>query len=921
VKRPGIKHQILLITLIPVFLIDLIFTYTSFKNSIEQASQLLQIRGQTSASQIASTLEIILPSGDRQQIQRLLDQSVDTEAIIRASVYDLEGRLVARSISADYDKEKVSSYFYFRQPVLRRLPLSRNNQLLDEVTANNSDGLPANSFGWVHIDVSPRQLDLVKTRVTRDSVSFFVIVLLLAIALSSIISARITRPIYDLIKHLKRVETGHLGEIIDPVADNEIGALQKGFNQMTRALLSNRKQLNNRIEQATLQLSDANTEMETRNRELGFARDEAQNASRIKSEFLANMSHEIRTPINAIKGFIGLMSRSELNTTQKKYADIIVKSTNDLTSIINEILDFSKMESGKLKIVDEDFDLHEIIEQARDILFVNILKKSIDLNLIIYSDTPRYVSGDRLRIKQILLNLIGNAIKFCDQGEVVIRVSVEEQTAIESRILISVEDTGIGISEADQANLFTAFSQVESASNRRFTGTGLGLVISQKLAHLIGGNISLQSEPGKGSLFSFHLPLTLAHTATEAAEVAEKDSRTALIFATRKSCLQEVQTLFERAGVVTEAVQLNEHRAMQQVIDCIGQNQRQPDYIVFDFRHFDLELTGVFDARLREQTRIIAMHYDRSMIANSDCQELEFISIINSSKNLEKILFSSTNELQGNVSSWQLPHTPMQPRHVLIVDDNEINLELASELIRIWGHEVSTAGDAEQAMEIYNKQVFDLIILDIQMPDIDGITLLSMMRKDKPDDDTAIVALTANILDNAPEQLLELGFDYYLSKPIDEEKFRSLVDGSLKRQDMASDKNPGEDPQDDDQSIDFKESLALSAYNDSLLEKMFEILLREIPDHQQQLSNAVAQSDYVKLSEIVHKIHGITCYTSLPRLKKLVLSIQQLLTRESFTRVDSAVEAMIKELDKIKQQVDEFYRAKADASDKSQIIG
>ncbi|MFA9420225.1 MAG: ATP-binding protein [Gammaproteobacteria bacterium] len=914
-KRPGIKYQILLITLIPVFLIDLVFTYTSFKNNIEQASDLLQIRGQAAASRIASASEIILLSGNKQRIHRLLDQSIDTGAIIRASVYDLAGRLVVQSTSTDFDEAKVSSYFYFRQPILRQILLSQNNQPPVEASANDSANLPAKSFGWVHIEVSSRQLDLVKARITRDSIGFFVIVLLLAIVLSSIISARITRPVYNLIKHLKRVETGHLGEIIEPVADNEIGALQNGFNQMTRALLSNRKQLNNRIEQATLQLSDANTEMETRNRELGLARDEAQNASRIKSEFLANMSHEIRTPINAIKGFISLMSRSELNPTQKKYADIIVKSTSDLTSIINEILDFSKMESGKLKVVVGDFDLHEVIEQARDILFVNILKKNIDLNLIIYSDTPRYVCGDRLRIKQILLNLIGNAIKFTDQGEVVIRVSVEEQTAMDTRILISVEDTGIGISETDQANLFTAFSQVESANNRRFTGTGLGLVISQKLAHLISGNISLQSEPGKGSLFSFHFPLALAHSATQAPVVSNNDNQTVLIFATRKGCLQEVQTLFERAGILTETVLLNEHRAIRQISDSISQNQMQLDYIAFDFRHFNPDLSGVLDASLRERIRIIAMHYDRSMIANASCQGLEFVSIINSSNNLENILSRSSDEVQESRLTEQLQHAPGQPKHVLIVDDNKINLELASELIRIWGHEVSAAGDAGQAMEIYKKQVIDLIILDIQMPDIDGITLLSMMREEKPDDDTAIVALTANILDNAPEQLLELGFDYYLSKPIDEEKFRSLVDGSLKRGGTGLDSIPGEGAQGDELSVDFRESLALSADNDSLLKKIFGILLKEIPEHQQQLSSAAAQPDYVKLSEIVHKIHGITCYTSLPRLKKLTVSVQQQLTQESFTRVDSAIEAMIKELDKIKDQVEEFYRTADDTGD------
>jgi two-component system sensor histidine kinase BarA len=914
-KTVGIKYQILLITLIPVFLIDLVFTYTSFRNNIEQATELLQIRGRAIASQIANAADIDFLSGDKQRIQHLLNQSIDTEAIVRASVYDLEGRLFAQSTSKDYAKTNVPGYFYFRQPVLRQTSLPPKLQLSDE----SNESPPAEPLGWVHIDVSPRQLDIVKARITRNSILFFIVILFLAIALSTIISRRITRPIYSLIDHLQRVETGHLGETIDPLADNEIGALQKGFNRMTRALLSNRRQLNNRIEQATLQLSDANTEMETKNRELGFARDEAQDANRTKSEFLANMSHEIRTPINAIKGFISLMSRSELNPTQKKYADIIIKSTSDLTSIINEILDFSKMESGKLKVVNDDFDLHEIVEQVRDILFVNILDKSIDLNLIIYSDTPRFVCGDRLRIKQILLNLIGNAIKFTDQGEVIIRVSVEQQSGIEARVLIVVEDTGIGISEADQASLFTAFSQVDSATNRRYTGTGLGLVISQKLAHLIGGNISLQSEAGKGTLFSFRFPLTLTQTDRQASSEPGANSQAALVFATRKHNLQEIYTLFERAGIVTETVLLDEHRSIAEIGDCIAQNQAVVDYIVFDFRHFDLDLNGVLNTGLKDRLRIIAMHYDQHMIENTGAQGMEFISVINSSKNLERILSRSAHEADGNVSKIPTRQTAKQSKQVLIVDDNEINLELGSELIRIWGHQVSTASHAEQAMEMYRNQTFDLIILDIQMPDIDGATLFAMMRKEKPNDDTAIVALTANILDDAPEHLLELGFDYYLSKPIDEDKFRMLVDGSFRRRRTLTDDIFDQTRDSNDQSVNFQESLALAAGNESLLEQIFKILLREIPDHQQQLSNAVTESDHAKLSATIHKIHGITCYTSLPRLKKQLMSIQQQLGQKPLTQIDNSIETIIKELEKIKNELQARFLSGAGDGDRGKI--
>ncbi|MCZ6471195.1 MAG: ATP-binding protein, partial [Gammaproteobacteria bacterium] len=704
-KRLGIKYQILLVTLIPVFLIDVFITYASFNSNIEQASELLQIRGQTIAKQIAGASESNLKSGELHKIQFLLDQSIDTNSIVQAAVFS-QGELMAKSVSEQYRAKDLSDYFYFRQPIQ-----SHELAKASAGTAGQSATLQTRTIGWAHILMSSQQLDATRTRITRDSILFFVIVLLLAMVLISIISRRITQPIDSLIEHLKQVETGRLGETIEQVTDNEIGALQEGFNRMTRALLSNRKQLNDRVQQATLQLSDANISMESKNRELGFARDEAQNANRIKSEFLANMSHEIRTPINAIKGFMSLMSRSELNPTQKKYTDIVLKSTDDLTSIINEILDFSKMESGKLAIVEDEFDLHEVLEQSRDILFINILQKAIDLNLVIYSDTPRTVCGDRLRIKQILLNLIGNAIKFTDQGGVVVRVSLEQQTPSETGILISIEDTGIGISKQDQAGLFTAFSQVDTAANRRFTGTGLGLVISQKLANLIGGNISLESEVGKGSVFSLHLPLKIPHPVPASQDVVVTKAQTALIFGMHKTCLQEIQTLFDRAGIANEPVLLVHQQAIDQVREHILRNQNQVDYIVFDFRHFDLDLSSVTDTALK--TRCIAMHYDLHLIPDSNCQGLEFISIINSANRLQKILDGSVDESKQDESSKPFSPTSGTIKQVLIVDDNQINLELASELIRIWGHRVGAASHAVEAMKLYQNQNFDLIILDI----------------------------------------------------------------------------------------------------------------------------------------------------------------------------------------------------------------
>ncbi|MDH3447052.1 MAG: ATP-binding protein [Gammaproteobacteria bacterium] len=894
-KSLGIKYQILLITLIPVFLIDLLFTYKYIDSSIEQANDLLQDKGRIIARQIAGASEFNLYTGNDDQIQYLLDQSVGSNDVVLASVYDRQGNLIAESLTPDFRQSDLTDYVYHRQFIL-----SQSIEHSDVFSPDSGEGQRTSTLGWVHLYLSRQQLQRATRQIIIDSIVFFISVLIMAFILTIAISRRITSPIFDLMEHLKLVETGQLGKIIEPTEDNEIGAVQKGFNRMTQALLTNRRHLNQRIQQATQQLNEAITELETRNRELGFARDQAQNANRSKSEFLANMSHEIRTPINGITGFVSLLSQSKLDQSQQRYVDIVLKSTGDLTKIVNEILDFSKMESGKLHIVDEEFDLYEVVEQTRDILFINVLTKNIDLNLIIFSDTPRRLVGDKLRLKQILLNLIGNAIKFTDQGRVVIRVVLEDQRQDRVDIEISVEDSGIGISEDDQQNLFQAFSQVVSSDTRRFAGTGLGLVISKNLATLMGGDIEMHSEKGKGSRFVLRLPFRTVHENRQAAEANTRQHK-ALIFAAENICLMETRSLFDRAGAITECSLVDNRSDADPVIECIQRNQAYVDLLVFDLRHLTIDIEKVLNVAVAGGKRVILVDYDRGVEPAATVPGVEFVSVINTSRTIAELL---------SHNPAQIPHLPTgtgKPaaacKKVLLVDDNPVNLKLGSELIRLWGHEVTEVEHGADALDIYMQREFDLIILDIQMPDIDGVSLLQMMRDHNPGDQTPIVALTANVLNNEADRLLELGFDYFLEKPIDEEKFRSLLDGEPRRR--------SEEllPQADDETIadcsmDYTASLALSADNESLLVQILEIILRDIPGQQQQLRNAAQKMDRARLGAALHKLHGVTCYASLPRLRRQVLDLQQQLARDGEVPLEQAVAELIDELEAVKLEVE-----------------
>jgi two-component system sensor histidine kinase BarA len=367
----------------------------------------------------------------------------------------------------------------------------------------------------------------------------------------------------------------------------------------------------------------------------------------------------------------------------------------------------------------------------------------------------------------------------------------------------------------------------------------------------------------------------------------------------------EVQTLFDRAFVDTESSLVDNNLGIDPVRECIQRNLVHLDLIVFDLRHLEIDLNQILKNELTRNTRVILMHYDRGTDAAIDLPETEFISVITTSRALAMQLVRASPASAIDQPGDSHPSLA-QVKTVLLVDDNQVNLKLAGELIRLWGHQVVEADHADEALELYKNQHFDLIILDIQMPDIDGPTLLKMMREHEPGDTTPVVALTANILNQEAQRLLDLGFDYYLSKPIDEEKFRSLLDGDL-RQRSQDTHNADSDPDSmTDISVDYDQSLALSASKQALLRQTFEILLLEIPDHQQQLMDALEKSRHDKLAEITHKLHGITCYLSLPRLKQMVLALQWHLDQDSNNSLPLAVQDITGELLTIRIKVEEY---------------
>lgn len=863
-RNLSIKYQVLIIAMVPVFLIDVFLTLNNINNSIVQAENLLQSKGQIIARQIAGASEFNLFSGNHEQIQYLLDQSINTNDIIYAAVYDSEGNPIAKAAGDGYISEKTTQYFYYRQAIQ-----SESLQFGDVFEPDLPVDKPVlQNLGWVHLNISKQRLEKNKQQIYIDGAIFFCAMLVIAMILTLIITQRITRPIFKLLEHLKQVETGQLGQLIDDIEGNEIGDVQKGFNSMSQSLLANRMQLDQKIKNATLELMNAITDLEYKNRELAVARDSAQKADQLKSQFLANISHEIRTPINGIKGFVNLLSKTGLSSDQQRYADIISQSTTDLTLIVNEVLDFSKLESGNISVSPRPFNLHELLETTRDSLFPATLEKNIDLHLIIYGDIPKTVIGDELRIKQILINLIGNAIKFTDQGYVSISVLLEEENDNHLIVRFDIKDSGIGVSPQDQALLFQAFHQIDSDSNRRYSGTGLGLVISKNLATLMGGDVEMESGEGKGSKFSLVLPLkVVSQTALE-----QRLNKTVMVVAADKNCLREVQTLYNRIGFDTESTLINEHSDIDSVAGQLEKNLGYLDYLVIDCRHHPDLADQLITPETGKQVEPVIMHYDSSLISSDSLTKGRFLSVINTSANLRKLLLEEEppnlkQEVNSKAGDQQ---TEVPVKSVLIVDDNPVNLMLASELVSIWGPQSVPATNADEAMDALARERFDLILLDIQMPEVDGVTLMKMIRDRYRSINCPIVALTANIMPEEEQRLIGEGFDGFISKPIDEERLSSWIKQPPVSKLAIDGEGLSDHPVSENPSIDYATTLKLAANKQELVKELFDMLGNELPGYRQQMAEQLEYRNLVEIARITHKLHGITCYTGLPKLKALL---------------------------------------------------
>nr|WP_067291538.1 response regulator [Marinobacterium profundum] len=766
----GIRQRVLMISLLPMVLFALVLGGYFISTRIDDTQFSMLERGQSISRLLASASEFGLLLGNH-ELLRNLGKGVSQEPDVADVVFlDERFELITRSRAFELHLKpqgpfvyRENNHWYFAEPV--------------QVTGISFQDFPEypdaknrlDTIGWVIIILSndqtrSRQLSILITGLLL-MLGTFGITCVMALRFGS----RITQPIQGLSHVVERLQDGQLDTRAEVSYTGELRTLARGINRMAARIQESSSIMESKVDSTSKTLRSTLNHLETKNRELELARFKADTANLAKDEFLARMSHELRTPMTSVLGFARLLDETNTNNEQREYTRIINQTSTALLSIIDDILDLSKLESNAIKLEQIPLNLEDLLLDVLEMQAPPAHHKGLELVLHYAQEIPDTLLGDPTRLRQILINLVANAIKFTEKGEVQLFVEAENLDRHHSILRIRVEDSGIGIAENQKGKLFKAFTQADTSITRRFGGSGLGLVITQRLISLMDGTIKLSSELNKGTQISLAIPFTHGEQIAKPLPETRPECGPILLFEPHPAMRKSLQTLL-----------FHQHMKIDTALnfDDFCRRAGQYDSLIWG------DSPGMSNAQFQVLLQQLRQSYSARLVilcanGSSQFQLDEQTLIVHKpvrTRNLLRALNTMTQDpVIEEIGGAKTPaeKSPCTGLDVLIAEDNDLNRLLITKILSRAGIRSREATSGVEVLEQVTKKAPDLILMDVHMPRMDGIEATRRLRRTYPE--LPIIALTANVVPREHQALQNAGITKIMFKPINEQELLTAV--------------------------------------------------------------------------------------------------------------------------------------------------
>ncbi len=860
----SIQKRIYLLVVVPAIVI------TSIAIGISTARQITRLNTDHSnfaaiqIKQIARASYLAMVTGNKRELRQITNSALENGQLINGiDIKRSDGNTEAKAFLSDTGETAASSRFFspFAELINHySLPATMTTSIPPEGegTVFSHFGTPAAKLGTVTLYISPAYREAEIAEILNRALITFISLAGLILGLAFLAGQLALRPMRRLTRTINELAEGKT-PTSSISEDSEIGNVAREISVLGKRLIDSK---------------EAASQLENLNKELAQAHRIAERSARSSSSLLAGMSHELRTPITAILSHADMLESSGLTPEQNEMIGTIRRSGKNLLTLINDVIDWSGMEAGKIPINEVGFDLYECIEDTVALLAPLAYEKDLELTQIIYRDVPTRLRGDPVRLQQVLTNLITNGIKFTNQGSITVRVMLESDNNDKPVIQFSVSDTGIGISEDEQKKLFREFSQISTEKIRQLTsqGSGLGLAISKRLVGLMGGKISVESEAGSGSKFSFILPFNKSRQgeASPIPWIGLSGLHVRIIdnnSIVRTSLAHHMETwgmtVTQKAGLVAvsnRGIPVAAHDIV--ILGLMAHDADSPDILTF-----------LKDSK-QQGIPVLAL------VTSSDEDIHRRLRNAGAAASLPKVsnrltLYRVLCRLAGVSSHSDERKLQIQDLKVLVADDVEANRRYLKALLEQVGAQPMLASGGRESLKLWKEHSHPLVLLDVRMPDMDGGAVARRIRDlEIPEQHTIIIGITAALDTNLRRHLLDSGMDDCMLKPTDKHSLlRDLKPWIIEQPEQSADKESGKDP---DSKTDNRQAHTVLSDNPDLLR----LLAEALPTQLEALEQAFQENNLVSAREEIHQLHGTAAFYQLESLKNAAHDLEQDLKKD-----------------------------------------